>query len=53
MSDPVLGEKMDVQGGYLHYYRDYYGQTHGSDLSATDFWTQYHINATELEPSKW
>lgn len=49
MKDPVLGEDLEVGNGYLHYYRDYYGQVHGSDLNATDFYTTYKINTTELQ----
>lgn len=50
--DPVLGEQVEVENGYLHYYRDYYGRVYGSDLNATDFYTQYHISATELQQKK-
>jgi hypothetical protein len=50
--DPVLGEQLEVGNGYLHYYRDYYGRILGSDLNAADFYTTYHINATELQQKK-
>ena len=49
MRDPVLGEDIEVANGYLHYYRDYYGQIHGSDLNASDFYTQYKMNVTEMQ----
>lgn len=49
MTDPVLGENIEVANGYLHYYRDYYGQIHGSDLNASDFYTQFKMNVTEMQ----
>jgi hypothetical protein len=52
MQDPVLGDDVEVGNGYLHYYRDYYGQVHGSDLNASDFYTTYRTNVTELQPGR-
>lgn len=53
MYDPVLGEPVNVPNGYINYYRDYYGVVHGSDLNATDFYTTYQINTTQLTPGSW
>lgn len=50
--DPVTQERLEVSSGYLHHYRDYYGQVHGSDLNASDFYVQYKIPVTELEPTR-
>jgi hypothetical protein len=50
MSNPVTGERIEVNSGYLRYYQDYYGAIYASNDQIGDLYTTYHIPAEELQP---